>query len=324
LRNGERIVPYIGGEDVNTFPDQRAPRWVIDFGSLTLEEASAWPDLLSLVEKRVRPQRNALRDTADGIKLKAHWWLYNRRCEDLYRAISGKERCLVTAVYTKHLCFSFQPVERMFNNKLFVFPLASYAQFAVLQSRIHIPWAWLLSSTLKTDLAYTPSTCFDTFPFPGTTPNDFDANLVAAGERTYIERAGFMTDTNVGLTKVYNDVKDPTLDDARIVRLRASHEEMDRAVLDAYGWTDIEVPPYCPKDDAERAAVKAFEDEVIDRLFVLNVERAAQERATSSGNAGSAASGKSKRAANTTKGAGAKGGKKSPVKDQSGGQGSLF
>ena len=53
---------------------------------------------------------------------------------------------------------------------------------------------------------------------------------------------------------------------------------MDRAVLDAYGWTDIAVPPFCPKTDADRAALQAFEDEVIDRLYVLNAERAAEEQ----------------------------------------------
>ncbi|MCA9700011.1 MAG: hypothetical protein KC431_20975, partial [Myxococcales bacterium] len=47
--------------------------------------------------------------------------------------------------------------------------------------------------------------------------------------------------------------------------------------LDAYGWTDLEVPPYCPKTQAERDAHKAFEDEVIDRLYVLNAERAREE-----------------------------------------------
>ena len=55
------------------------------------------------------------------------------------------------------------------------------------------------------------------------------------------------------------------------------HEAIDRAVLDAYGWTDIEVPPYCPRTPAERAAVLSFADEVIDRLYVLNAERAAEE-----------------------------------------------
>ncbi len=52
----------------------------------------------------------------------------------------------------------------------------------------------------------------------------------------------------------------------------------DRAVLAAYGWTDIAVPPYCPRTDEDRAALQAFEDEVIDRLFVLNAERAAEEK----------------------------------------------
>jgi hypothetical protein len=53
---------------------------------------------------------------------------------------------------------------------------------------------------------------------------------------------------------------------------------MDRAVLAAYGWGDLAVPPYCPKTDEERAAVQAFEDEVIDRLFVLNAARAEEEK----------------------------------------------
>lgn len=52
---------------------------------------------------------------------------------------------------------------------------------------------------------------------------------------------------------------------------------MDRAVLDAYGWGDVAVPPYCPVTDTDRAAVQAFEDEVIDRLYVLNAERAREE-----------------------------------------------
>ena len=55
------------------------------------------------------------------------------------------------------------------------------------------------------------------------------------------------------------------------------HEDLDRAVLAAYGWSDIPVPPYCPATEADRAAVALFEDTVIDRLFALNAERAAEE-----------------------------------------------
>ncbi|MCA9713770.1 MAG: hypothetical protein KC468_03635, partial [Myxococcales bacterium] len=80
-----------------------------------------------------------------------------------------------------------------------------------------------------------------------------------------------------GLTKTYNSFHDPDELDPDIVRLRELHAAMDRAVLDAYGWTDIAVPPYCPRTPAEREAVQAFEDEVIDRLYVLNAERAREE-----------------------------------------------
>ena len=55
------------------------------------------------------------------------------------------------------------------------------------------------------------------------------------------------------------------------------HYAIDRAVLDTYGWSDLEVPPFCPANDKEQAALKRFEAEVIDRLFALNAERAAEE-----------------------------------------------
>jgi hypothetical protein len=86
-----------------------------------------------------------------------------------------------------------------------------------------------------------------------------------------------MVETNQGLTKTCNALKDPACEDPRVLELRRLHEAMDRAVLDAYGWGDVPVPPYCPASDAERAAVQAFEDEVIDRLYVVNAERGREE-----------------------------------------------
>jgi hypothetical protein len=87
-----------------------------------------------------------------------------------------------------------------------------------------------------------------------------------------------MAETSQGLTQTYNRLKDPDCDEPRIVALRRLHEEMDRAVLDAYGWSRIAVPPFCPKTDADRASLEAFEDEVIDALFVLNAARAEEEK----------------------------------------------
>ena len=83
---------------------------------------------------------------------------------------------------------------------------------------------------------------------------------------------------NSGLTAAYNLLRDPAHSEDDLLKLRRVLEKMDRAVLDAYGWSDIEVPPYCPTTPAEEKALEAFQDEVIDRLFVLNAKRAEEER----------------------------------------------
>jgi len=125
---------------------------------------------------------------------------------------------------------------------------------------------------------YSASDCFETFPFPKPDPRTVIPELETVGQELYEARARYMIDTNQGLTKTYNAIKDPACDDARILELRRLHEEMDRAVLGAYGWGDVEVPAYCPLSDEDRAAVSAFEDEVIDRLYLLNAKRATEEK----------------------------------------------
>lgn len=94
-----------------------------------------------------------------------------------------------------------------------------------------------------------------------------------------------MVDMDQGLTKTYNALKDPNCTEARILELRQLHEGMDHAVLAAYGWSDLVVPPYCSLSDADRNALKAFEDAVIDRLFELNAQRATEERVLGAGSA---------------------------------------
>ncbi len=308
LHNNEEILqPYIGGEDVNTSPEHDSDRYVIAFGARSLEEAGQWPALLDIVRSRVKPGRDGLRDDSPaGRQRKLHWWRFAGTATELFLSISQLERCLVTAQVTKHLCFSFQPRGRVFDKKLCVIALASDTAFAVLQSRIHVSWTWLLSSTMKTDLNYSASDCFETFPFPQPDPRTTLPALEAIGEKLYSARARFMVDTNQGLTKTYNALKDPTSDDPRILELRAFHEEMDRAVLAAYGWGEVPVPPYCPQTDEDRAAVAAFEDEVIDRLFALNAARAADEKrlgATVGAKQKSAAKGRAKKAKGADAGA---------------------
>ena len=97
-------------------------------------------------------------------------------------------------------------------------------------------------------------------------------------------RKAYMQDPDVwvGLTELYNRLKNPEHDEPRILALRRLHEDLDRAVLRAYGWDDLldRVPPFCIATDADRQALERFDDEVIDRLFVLNEQRAKEETAT--------------------------------------------
>ena len=139
---------------------------------------------------------------------------------------------------------------------------------------------------MKNDLNYSASDCFETFPFPKPDPRTVILALEDIGRRLYDFRAKYMVDENVGLTITYNRLKDPACEDARILELRGLHEETDRQVLAAYGWSDIEVPPFCPMSEGDRKRIEMFEDDVVDRLFVLNGRRAEEERIRGLGSGG--------------------------------------
>ena len=292
-QNAERIFPYLGGEEVNSSPTQSPHRHVISFGQMDLDEAEKWPDLMEIVREKVKPER----DKNKRANYRDNWWLFGECRPGLFAAIAPLERCLVTARVSKHLMFCQQPIDRVFSEQLYAFPLEANTPFAVLQSRIHEFWARLLSSSMKTDLRYAASDCFETFPFPQEDPRTVIPELEAIGEKLYATRAQYMVDTDQGLTKTYNALKDPNCTEPRILELRELHEEMDAAVLRAYprlpgvgsaapdvvGWSDIPVPPFCIATDEDKAALQAFEDEVIDRLFVLNADRAKKEAALGRG-----------------------------------------
>ncbi|MEZ4441146.1 MAG: DNA methyltransferase [Polyangiaceae bacterium] len=283
-KNEECILPYIGGEETNSSPTQHYSRYAIYFGQLSVQDSQTWPELLEIVRERVKPDRDQARETtADGAHRKRYWWQFAQPRPELLDAIRPLSRCLVNSQVSKHLVFSYQPVDRLFAHTLYVYALEASTAFALLQSRTHERWARLLGSSMKTDLRYSSSDCFDTFPFPKPDPRAEIPTLEAIGERLYTERAAFMTDTDQGLTKTYNALKDPMVTaksehGPRIEHLRQLHLDMDRAVLEAYAehtadptWTNIEIPPYTtPQTPAETALHQAFEDHILDKLFELN------------------------------------------------------
>ena len=191
---------------------------------------------------------------------------------------------------TPHLAVAALPSRMVFANTLVVFPFETNAAFCTLQSRPHEIWARFFGSSMKDDLRYTPSDVFETFPFPtGWTANPA---LEAAGEAYYSFRADLMRDNAEGLTKTYNRFHDPDDRCPDVAELRDLHAEMDRAVLDAYGWTDIptgcEFLPEHAHDDEEGASRRRkryryrwpdpVRDDVLGRLIALNASRAEKEQ----------------------------------------------
>ena len=90
---------------------------------------------------------------------------------------------------------------------------------------------------MKDDMNYSPSDCFETFPFPEGW--ETDRSLETAGRSYYEYRAAIMVANTEGMTRTYNRFHDIYETDPQIVQLRELHTAMDRAVLDAYGWNDI-------------------------------------------------------------------------------------
>jgi hypothetical protein len=295
-RNAERIFPYIGGDEVLNHPEQKHHRFIISFGDLTEDEARKWPDLFEIVEERVKPVR--IEDNRESYR--KYWWQFAEKRGELTGLLQSRERILMHPFTASYVAFSFLPAKTIVSGPHNVFLLEKHAGFSVLQSRLHDLWTRFFSSSLEDRQRYTASDCFETFPFP----SDWEMNsaLEKIGRIYYEYRAALMVQNNEGLTKTYNRFHDPEECSPDILKLRELHAAMDRAVLDAYGWTDI--PTACEflldyeEDEADtesptgkkRNKKKPYRyrwpdevrDEVLAKLLALNAERAEQERLSGS------------------------------------------
>jgi len=173
---------------------------------------------------------------------------------------------MALARVSKHHLVACVSAAAVMSDSLTVFAFDDWYHFALLQSHVHEHWARGagLGSSLRTDHRYTPSTCFETFPFARPTDEQRNA-AAAAGQALYEYRSAVMEANQEGMTKTWNRVVDPDDHDPEIVELRRLRDLMDRAVLAAYGpeWAALE-----PDD----------RDEIVRRLRRLNAERAAEEQ----------------------------------------------
>ncbi len=244
-KNVEAIFPFIGGAEVNNSPTHAHHRYVINFGIRDAEESrSIWPSLMSVVEKKVKPER--LLKSKEVAEYP--WWQHWRPRPELNAAIAGLRQVIAASLVQPNWQVAFIDARSVFTHSLGIFSFESAEWLAALQSGVHELWARFLGSSMKDDLRYTPSDCFETYPFPaallksGATDPTHEAtrqNLEAIGERYHQFRAELMVRNNEGLTSTYNRFHDPAETSSGLLELRHLHGEMDQAVLAAYGWSDV-------------------------------------------------------------------------------------
>jgi hypothetical protein len=269
-RNTEVLFPYLNGEDLNSRPDQSPSRWVINFFDWSLEQTETYPDCMAIIREKVKPERELNNDK----RPRESWWLFKRPTLSLYNAIAGLERVLAIAL-TSHTCaFTFVPSSIVFSHATGIFAFDDFCYLSILQSVFHVEWAFKYASSMKGDLRYTPSDCFETFPFPINLPS-----LEEIGQRYYEHRQTIMLTRQEGLTKTYNRFHNPQETSADIVKLRELHQEMDEAVAAAYGWNDLALAHsfYETRQGLRYTISEEARREALDRLLRLNHERYAEE-----------------------------------------------
>ena len=301
-KNAEVIFPYINGEDLNSDPEQKASRWVINFWDWSEVRAKQYKLPWRWVEERVKPDRFRLNDDGSYVcakPLRDEWWLYEGRRIGLFHAIGRGthfenhppkwsdqkiDKVLVLTRVSKTLAFCFVDSSMVFSDATVVFSLNRGRDFALLQSNIHAVFAWQQSSRLKTDLRYSPTDALNTFAFPNYFSDAKNAVLDELGKLMHQSRAEIMRTDRFGLTRLYNRFHSTVENDSRIQELRLLQQRIDHNIACAYGWNDLKLDhgfhevPYLPETDRMRFTISELARvEVLRRLADLNRERYQEE-----------------------------------------------
>jgi type II restriction/modification system DNA methylase subunit YeeA len=280
--NSDVVKPWSNGMDVTR---RSSDTWIIDFGVDTSEDdASLYEAPYEYLNANVRPVRAKNRDA----RVARLWWLHEKARGDMRRGLDGLPRFIVTPIVAKHRIFVWMDARVLPDKQLTVIARADDTTLGILHSRFHELWALRLCTWLGVgnDPRYTPSTTFETFPFPeGLTPNipsanfadDLRAQAIAAAARRLVEqRDAWLNPSELvkRMPEVVAGLPDRVVpvDEVAAVTLKKrtltnlynerpqwlvkAHKVLDDAVASAYGW---------PQD--------IDDDDALARLLALNLQR---------------------------------------------------
>ncbi len=240
-----------------------------------------------------------MRDKVNRDIRRRNWWRLGETMPKLRAAIKPIKRFIATPRVAKHRLFTWLDSSILPDCQLVVITRTDDTCFGILHSRFHELWALRMGTSLEDRPRYTPTTTFETFPFPEgvLTSPDPDAQFpeIAAAAKAldqhrenwlnpvkYIDWAQTPEEEEAGFPKrpvakpgCEAELKKLTLTNLYNQRpnwLKNDHEALDKAVAAAYGWED-----YSP----------AWTDEdILSRLLALNLERAKAQIAKPENNPG--------------------------------------
>lgn len=279
-QSAEVIRPYFNGQDLNQLPTLEPYRWVIYFRDWPEARARQYPLAFDRLERLVKPYRDAL---TGQIHQDDFWKFWDLR-PALMKVVSDQETLLASGRVSKYLTFRQVASHNIYNDKTKLYFFSDWASFAILQSSLHVEWAfWCCGMLGATTLNYSTSAALETWPMPRLgDPSD----LIRLGEKYHEAREATLVVKDIGLTDFYNLLHDPVCEEPDIRGLRDLRRLMDIAVLEAYGWSDIDLDhgfhelDYLPTNDAVRFTISpSARIEVLRRVSALNHERYDMEQA---------------------------------------------
>lgn len=297
-RNADVVFPYLNGEDLNTHASFHPRRWVICFWDWPEERAASYLLPYEKVLADVKSDRQRLKkDGTFALRkpLPIRWWQYADKRPALYHAIgrghyfenhpkkytapdNAPENVIACSLVAKYLMMSMPKNEAIFAHKLAIFRSNDIRMWGLLSSSIHEAWAKKNSSTLGFGINYSPTDAFETYPMPVNMP---DEQICGALLR---HRSEIRSTDAVSLTGIYNMYHDSDISNKSINQLRHLHKDIDKQVLDAYGWNDIDLShdfyeiDYLPENDRVRFTIsEEARLTVLQRLTALNRLRYQEE-----------------------------------------------
>lgn len=274
-RSLEVLKPFLTGEDLNSHPEHSPSRFIIDFGSMDLEEAALYGELFEIVETKVKPVRDKNKHTERREK----WWMFGGRAESIRSKIAGLEAVIVIAQVSKTAMPVRVSNDSVYSNKVIIFNSGSFEDLAILSSSIHYWWAIHTCGTMREDLSYSPHDCLETLPV--VTSTTLLPQLAEYGRRLQGYRSDLMKDRWIGLTSLYNFYHRSAEMSEDISGLRMVHCDVDNAVLDAYGWDDIDLDHgFHETRQGQRYTIgPEARRKLLERLLLLNREQFTAEDA---------------------------------------------